>query len=103
MRLHRTLTPIVFILCLLVWPALAQADFQAGKDAYVRGDYATAFKEMRPLAEQGDAAAQFNLGILYEKGQGVSQDYIQAHMWVNLASAQGHVVAQKARDSIEKK
>ncbi len=57
MRLPRTLTPSLFILFLLVWPALAQADFQAGLDAYARGDYATALKEWRPLAEQGDAFA----------------------------------------------
>jgi len=103
MRLQRTLIPIVFILFLLFWPTLAHADFQAGMDAYNQGDYATALKEWRPLAEQGNADAQFNLGVVYSKGQGVSQDYIQAHMWVNLADAQGHVVAPKARDSIAKK
>jgi len=57
MRLHRTLTPIVFVLCLLVWPALVQADFLAGVDAHDQGDYATALKEWQPLAEQGDAFA----------------------------------------------
>ncbi len=57
MRLHRTLTPIVFILLLLFWPALVHSDYQAGLDAYARGDYATALKEWRPLAEQGDAFA----------------------------------------------
>jgi len=75
MRLHRTLTPIVFILLLLFWPALVHADFQAGKDAFYRGDYATALKEWQPLAEQGDADAQFNLGSLYANGQGVPQDF----------------------------
>ncbi len=71
MRLQRMLIPIVFILCLLFWPALVHADFQAGKDAYDQGDYATALKEMRPLADQGYAKAQVNLGVLYERGQGV--------------------------------
>jgi TPR repeat protein len=94
MRLPRTLTPIVFILCLLVWPALVQADFQAGKDAYDQGDYATAFKEMRPLAEQGDAAAQFNLGILYDNGYGVPQDDQEAVRWWRLAAGQGNAAAQ---------
>jgi hypothetical protein len=94
MRLHRTLTPSLFILCLLVWPALVQADFQAGKDAYDQGDYATAFKEMRPLAEQGDAAAQFNLGILYDNGYGVPQDDQEAVRWWRLAAGQGNAAAQ---------
>ena len=78
MCLPRTLTPIVFTLILLVWPALVQADFQAGKDAYDQGNYATALKEMRPLAEQGHADAQFNLGVMYSNGQGVPQDYREA-------------------------
>ncbi len=42
---------------------------------------------MRPLAEQGDADAQFNLGVMYDNGQGVPQDYAQAHMWLNLAAS----------------
>ena len=66
-------------------------------------EYGAAVSWYRQAVEQGNAQAQFNLGILYEKGQGVSQDYIQAHMWVNLASTQGHVVAPKARDKLAKK
>jgi hypothetical protein len=37
--------------------------------------------------EQGDVDAQFNLGIIYDKGQGVPQDFVQAHMWFNLAAS----------------
>ena len=44
------------------------ADFQAGLDAYNSGDYATALKEWRPLAETGDADAQNNLGVMYDSG-----------------------------------
>ena len=55
MRLRRPLTPSLFILFLLVWPALVHADLQAVVDAYDQGDYATALKEWQPLAEQGDA------------------------------------------------
>ena len=94
MRLPRMLTPIVFILSLLFWPALVHADFQAGLDAFDRDDYATALKEWRPLAEQGDADAQFNLGVMYDKGQGVPQDDAQARDWYLLAADQGHALAQ---------
>ena len=38
-------------------------------------------------AEQGHAAAQYNLGLMYNNGRGVPQDYLQAHMWVNLAAS----------------
>ncbi|MFN2150265.1 MAG: SEL1-like repeat protein, partial [Anaerolineales bacterium] len=33
--------------------------------------------------------AQYNLGLMYSKGRGVPQDYVKAHMWLNLAAAQG--------------
>ena len=49
-------------------------DFQAGMEAYKAGDYATALKEWKPLAEQGDAAAQNALGYMYNNGFGVTQD-----------------------------
>ncbi len=62
-------------------------DFRVAPAAYDRGDYATAFGEMKPLAEQGDADSQNNLGVLYHHGQGVPQDYVQAHMWFNLSAA----------------
>ena len=50
------------------------ADFLKGFDAAERGDYATALKEWTPLAEQGDADAQSNLGVMYDNGAGVPQD-----------------------------
>jgi len=94
MRHHRTLTPIVFILSLLFWPALVQADYQAGEDAYFRGDYATAFKEWRPLAEAGNGEAQSFLGEMYRKGEGVTQDYQKAANWYRRAADQGIVDSQ---------
>ncbi len=69
-------------------------DFQTGVDAYNRGDYATALKEFRPLAEQGDAAAQFDLGTMYDKGQGVPQGYQQAAGWYTKAAEAGYASAQ---------
>ena len=43
--------------------------------------------EMRRRAEQGEAGAQYSLGALYHSGEGVPQDYIQAHEWINLAAS----------------
>ena len=48
------------------------ADFQKGLTAYQSGDYATALREWKPLAEQGDASAQSNLGVMYQNGTGCS-------------------------------
>jgi len=77
---------------LLAPPALA--DFQVGVEAYKRGDYDTALKELRPLAEQGHASAQFTLGSMFFKGQGVPKDYQEAFRWYRLAAEQGNEAAQ---------
>lgn len=62
----------------LWWPLVVVADFNAGLDAYDRGDFATALKEWRPLAEDGDASAQFYRGLMYHYGEGVPQDHAEA-------------------------
>ena len=74
--------------------APAWAGFDEAAAAYRRGDYATAIRELRPLAKQGDAKAQFNLGVVYERGQGVPQDYAEAVKWYRKAAEQGHDYAQ---------
>ena len=56
----------------------------------------------RKAAEQGNASAQANLGLMYYRGEGVPKDYVTAYMWRNLAAAQGEEIAKKARDALEK-
>ena len=51
-------------------------------------------------AEKGDASAQFSLGFMYELGQGVPQDYVQAYMWFSLAAAQGTKGAAEWRERL---
>ena len=85
---------ICLVLALFVaLPANAQ-DFQKGFSAHNRGDYATALKQWRPLAEQGHAKAQYKLGSMYESGRGVPQDYAEAVRWFTKAAQQGHANAQ---------
>ncbi len=79
------------------------ADFSVGYKAYQRGDYATALRIFRQLADQGYASAQFNLGVMYGNGQGVTQDYVRAHMWYSLAAARGQKDAGKWRDNLAEK
>jgi len=64
--------------------------------AYHRGDYATALRLVRPLADQGDADAQYNLGVMYAKGQSVPQDYTEAFEWLRRAADQGYPPAQSS-------
>ena len=78
-------------------------DFQDGIDAYKRKDYKTTYKLWLPLAKQGDAKAQSNLGVMYYNGQGVPQDYVSAHMWFNFSSANGDKDAIKNRKLVETK
>lgn len=101
---------IVLVLSLICLATPACAEYQTGLDAAKRDDWATALREWRPLAEQGNAAAQNNLGmphfrgeaaaqgsvdaqltlgVGYENSQGVPQDFVQAHQWYNLAAANG--------------
>ena len=58
---------------------------------------------MTPLAEQGDADAQFNLGLMYGMGTGVIRDIVYAHMWGNIAATNGNKLGAKLRDDFEKK
>ena len=74
--------------------ATALADFQEGVAAFKRGDYATALREFRPLAEQGNSGAQYNFGLIYHDGKGVPQDYTEAAKWYRMAAEQGHAIAQ---------
>src|ERR1700690_3881233 len=62
--------------------------------AYGRGDYATALRLGRPLAEQGDASAQAILGLMYALGRGVPQDFATALMWYRKAADKGLASAQ---------
>jgi TPR repeat protein len=82
-------------------PAMA-GPFEDGVTAYDRNDYSTAMRHWRPLADQGNPAAQSNLALMYFKGQGVSKDLAQAYMWASLSAARGHQEGVKNRDSIAK-
>ena len=56
---------------------------------------AMALKWYRRAAEQGDAISQYNLGVMYGFGEGVIQDYVQAHMWGNIARSNGSAKSEK--------
>ena len=76
--------------CLLSFSLLASAVF------------AEDLAETRKKTEQGEALAQFNLGLMYDNGTGVPKDLVQAHMWWNIAGAKGHENAQKNLSIVEK-
>ena len=79
---------------LLALTAPARADFQDGLAAFDRGEYAAALKVWRPLAERGNAAAQWRIAGMYRRGESVPQDFAEAFRWHRLAAAKGLAVAQ---------
>lgn len=80
----------VFLLC-----GSSQADqYQEAIDASERGDYVTAIRIIRFLAEEGHDKAQNSLGVYYVKGQGVPQNYNEAANWFRRAAEQGNATAQ---------
>lgn len=65
-----------------------------GYQSYLKGDYQAAYKEWMPLAELGDAEAQYNIGVLFDEGAGVDQDLVAAADWYRRAGEQGFMDAQ---------
>src|SRR4030065_494629 len=86
------------LLTLLISSSLAVAafggQFEDAMAAIEHGDYTTAFRLMKPLAEQGEAEAQFHLGVMYTIGKGVPRDYTGGGKWFRWAAEQGFVEAQ---------
>ncbi len=66
-------------------------------------DDAEALEWCKLAAAQGNADAQTNIGVMYYIGQGVVQDYVRAHMWLNLAAVSGDAGAVKNRDIVAAK
>ena len=64
-------------------------------------DDAEAMRWYRLAADQGDATAQLGLGLMYYNGEGVLKDSVLAHMWWNIASANGYEPAREVRDNLE--
>jgi TPR repeat protein len=96
---------ILFIAAiLLLCSSVARADdFDDATDAYEKGNYDQAIELFRLLAEQGNAGAQNNLGVMYRNGEGVTQDYVRARMWFNLAARKGDEDAKENRLRVAKK
>ena len=76
------------------WADTPEQQFQQGLESANKGDYQTAFKLWLPLAELGDVAAQYNLGLMYKNGKGVKQDNAEAVKWYHKAAEQGYAKAQ---------
>src|SRR6266566_3486526 len=93
MRMFKALFATLILVLGFAAP-LAAGPLEDAVAAYRKGDYATARELLRPLAEQGHAGAQSNLGIKYTNGEGVPQNYSEALKWYRRAAEQHLALAQ---------
>jgi TPR repeat protein len=97
MNVSRLLTGVVIAILLSTSSALAGASEDcaaAAVNVHGQQDYAKALRLCRPLAEQGDAKAQYALGFMYTNGEGVQEDHTEAALLYRQAANQGYAVAQ---------
>jgi TPR repeat protein len=94
MNVKKMITGLV-LLMLMSSGMVVAADFNKGLKAAQSGDFKTALAEWTPLAELGYASAQYNLGIMYDNGNGVLENDKTAVKWFTLAADQGDILAQK--------
>lgn len=78
-----------------------EVNVEMGRGSDWPQDDVGAVRLYRLAVEQGNAAAQFGLGVMYWGGRGVLKDQVLAHMWLNIASANGDADAREARDGLE--
>ena len=92
-----------------VWSTLAislvtagspEEDFRAGLSAFNGGDFATAMRLWRPLAEGNDARSQAGVGFMYHRGLGVKTDDVEAALWLRRAAEQGQAEGQMMLGSL---
>jgi TPR repeat protein len=85
---------LLALLCSLSFTLNASADYIDGQRAYANGNYEDAIVEWTPVAEEGDARAQYNLGWMHANGRGNKKDFKEAINWYTKSAKQGNVNAQ---------
>ena len=93
----KPLTPVLWFCFLFLFSSFSVAladDFKDALDAFDREDYEALYKLTLPLAEKGNAKAQYMLGGMYSEGLGGAQDHREAVKWYRLAAEQGDAKAQ---------
>jgi TPR repeat protein len=88
------LLKLLLLLCMWAAGSAAAGPLEDGVAASRNGDYATALRLLRPLADEGNAVAQLNLGFMYNLGRGVPEDLAAAVSWYRKAAEQGNASAQ---------
>jgi len=90
----RRFHPIILVFMLCPLPTLAN-DFDAAVQTYQEGHYQAAMQAFRGLAERGNPAAQFHLGLMYANGDGTPRDRAEAARWYRESASRGFAAAQR--------
>jgi TPR repeat protein len=94
MRKHAALILVISLLCLPSANPVFGEQFEDAQESMRQGDYATAYRLLKPLADQGNVNAQHEIGILYKFGWGVPGDWAEAIKWFRRSANQGHADSQ---------
>ena len=102
--MRRAIATMLFALALATLAAGgARAGWDEARAALQAGKTGAAFRELKPMAEEGDKEAQYMIAYLLSTGNGVKQDFEEAYMWYSIAVARGHTTANTARSFVRKK
>lgn len=95
-EMKRICTPVVaaFVLVGAMAGSALAGPYEDGVAAFEAGDYQTALRQWKPLAQKGVAGAQFGLGVMYANGDGVAPDYRVAASWFRKAADKNYPAAQ---------
>tara|TARA_B100000989_G_scaffold298629_1_gene288833 strand:- start:7748 stop:8776 length:1029 start_codon:yes stop_codon:yes gene_type:complete len=104
MKFSRGLTFAVAVSSILLLQSCGVSNptqnYSAGKQSFINGDYQTAFKDLQPLAKQGNPDAQYAVGYMYYYGLGTPIDRSQAIHWMQMAANNGQPLAKEAMQHI---
>lgn len=90
----RRVAALILVFSLLSAGSAIAGPFEDASEAYARGEYETAYRLFKPLAEQGLPDAQYKLAVMYDLGLGVPQNHTEAFKWYGKAADLGHADAQ---------
>jgi uncharacterized protein len=93
-KIIKSLIVYIYILSFFFSEIVAAEEFENAMKAYNQSDFVKAFSLTQPIAENGNSAAQFLLGVMYTNGEGVTRDHKQAYIWYKKAAEQGRGAAQ---------
>ena len=94
--MRRSAARVILIISLLITGLAVAETIEDAVKAKDLGDYKTAYRLFKPMAEQGNADAQFELGLMHFNGHGVPQDWEESAKWHRKAADQGHAPGQFA-------